>query len=218
MFADLNNLMLCLLLFVNFVVADQDYLSSKFVENLKYNYDYHAYNQLHICNAGGKWMAIPYNSTHFEMKHFEDSSCKTYVNSEYLKGRYFDDIIPILQKAYAYVEQSDEKYIRIATYVTYAHRYCNKVDEEQMKYMDYADGFFYFSFKFVNVSEVYYPTCVSVNPDESIDLLRGFKDTWRPGTYSRTCLGGILAREEAECDDADPLALIVVFIIGLLLF
>ena len=74
------------------------------------------------------------------------------------------------------------------------------------------------SYKFVNVSEVYYPTCVSVNPNKSIPLLHTFKDTWRPGTYSRTCLGGILAKEEAECDDAEPLALVVVFIIGLLLF
>lgn len=218
MFADLNNLMLCLLLFVNFAVADPDYLSSKFVENLKYDADIHFYNQLYVCSAGGRIMAIPYNSTHFEMKNFEDSNCKNYISSTYMKGKYFDDIIPLLQKAYAYVEQSDESYTHIATYVVYDHRYCNKVSEEEVRYMDYADGFFYFSYKFINVSEVYYPTCVSVDPDESIPLLRSFKDTWRPGTYSRTCLGGILAREEAECDGAGPLALVVMVIIGLLLF
>lgn len=210
--------MFTLFMFTVLSCADQDYLSSKFVENLKSNADIHYYNQLHICNAGGQIMAVPYNSTHFEMKNFEDSSCKKYISSTYLKGNYFDDIIPILQKAYAYVEQSDESYTHIATYVVYDHRYCNKVSEEEVKYMDYADGFFYFSYKFVNVSEVYYPTCVSVNPDESIPLLRAFKDTWRPGTYSRTCLGGILAREEAECDGAGSLALVVMVIIGLLLF
>ena len=208
--------MFCLFLILSFAVADSDYLSSKFVENLKPNVDIRYYNQLYICNAGGQTMAVPYNSTHFEMKNFEDSSCKKYISSTYLKGKYFDDIIPILQKAYAYVEQSDESYTHIATYMTYDHRYCNKLSEEQVKYIDYADGFFYFSYKFINISEVYYPTCVSVNPDHSIDLLRGFKDTWRPGTYSRTCLGGILI--EPECDSADPLALIVVFIVGLLLF
>lgn len=218
MFADLNNLMLCLLLFVNFAVADPDYLSSKFAEYSKFKLDYHRYNQLHVCSAGGLSMTIPHNSTHCEERQFEDSSCKKYIKSIYYECNYFDDIIPILQKAYAYVEQSDESYTHIATYVVYDRRYCNKVSEEEMKYMDYADGFFYFSYKFVNVSEVYYPTCVSVNPDESIPLLRYFKDTWRPGTYSRTCLGGILAREEAECDSANPLALVVMVIIGLLLF
>ena len=210
--------MFTLFIFTVLSCADQDYLSSKFVENLKHESDVHYYNQLYICNAGGQTMAVPYNSTHFEMKNFEDSSCKNYISSTYLKGKYFDDIIPILQKAYAYVEQSDESYTRTATYMTYKQRYCNKLNEEQVKYIDYSDGFFYFSYKFVNVSEVYYPTCVSVNPDESIPLLRAFKETWRPGTYSRTCLGGILAREEAECDGAGSLALVVMVIIGLLLF
>lgn len=205
-----------LLLFVVFSYAD--YLSSKFAEHSTLKYDYHIYDQLYICGAGGRFMTVPYNSTHCEEKQFEDSGCKKYIKSIYRECKYFDDIIPILQKAYAYVEQSDESYTRIASYVTYAHRYCNKVDEEQVKYMDYADGFFYFSYKFVNISEIYYPTCVSVNPDESIPLLRGFKDTWRPGTYSRTCLGGILAKEEAECDGANPLALIVMIIVGLLMF
>lgn len=218
MFADLNNLMLCLLLFVNFAVADQDYLSSKFAEYSNLKFDYHRYNQLRVCSAGGMTMTIPHNSTHCEERQFEDSSCKKYISSNYRECKYFDDIIPVLQKAYAYVEQSDESYTRVATYVVYDHRYCNKVTEEEVKYIDYADGFFYFSFKFINVSEVYYPTCISVNPDESIDLFRAFKDTWRPGTYSRTCLGGILAKEEAECDGAGPLALVVMVIIGLLLF
>lgn len=210
--------MFTLFMFTVLSCADQDYLSSKFVEQTDLKYDYHRYDQLRVCSAGGQTMAVPYNSTHFEEKQYEDSSCKKYIKSIYRECKYFDDIIPILQKAYAYVEQSDESYTRVATYVVYDHRYCNKVTEEEVRYMDYADGFFYFSYKFVNVSEVYYPTCVSINPDESIPLLRYFKDTWRPGTYSRTCLGGILAREEAECDGADPLALVVMVIIGLLLF
>ena len=210
--------MFCLFLILSFAVADLDYLSSKFVENLKYDADIHFYNQLYICNAGGKTMAIPYNSTHFEMKKFEDSSCKNHINSTYLKGKYFDDIVPILQKAYAYKEESDEKFLHIATYVTYKQRYCNICTENKLWYVDYSDGFFYIQHGTIDANTVVYPTCIPTDPTKSDIFLRCFKGVWRPNIFERTNLGGILAKEEAECDDAEPLALVVVFIIGLLLF
>lgn len=210
--------MFTLFMFIVLSCADQDYLSSKFVENLKYTADIHIYHQLHICNAGRKTITKPYNSTHFETRHFEDISCKNYINSTYHEGKYFDDIIPLLQKAYAYEEESDENFIHIAAYVTYKQRYCNIYTENKLWYVDYSDGFFYIQHGTIDANTVNYPTCIPTDPTKSDIFLRCFKGVWRPNIFERTNLGGILARQEEECDNAEPLALVVIVIIGLLLF
>lgn len=219
MFADLNNLMLCLLLFVNFVVADPDYLSSKFVDDTDYdNFDIHSYYQLHVCNAGGKWMAKPYNSTHYEYRYFKDEECTIYDKSEYYKGKYFDDITSILENCYAYVEQGNKELKKTAAYITYAHRYCNTFTKDSLMYIDYNDGFFYLNKDMINASLVIYPTCIATDESKSDTFIRFYRNTWRFPSYQRTNLGGKGMNTEQECDDADPLALVVMVIIGLLSF
>ena len=211
--------MFTLFMFTVLSCADQDYISSKFVYNLNSEgFDIHFYYQLRVCSAGGKEMAVPYNSTHFEMKRYEDDECKVYKESVFKEGTYFDDITTNLENCYAYIEQADKDTKHTASYITFAHRYCNTYKKDMLLYVDYNDGFFYLNKDIINATLVIYPTCIATDESKSDTFVRFYRNVWRFPSYQRTNLGGKGIGQEAECDDADPLALIVVFIIGLLLF
>ena len=94
----------------------------------------------------------------------------------------------------------------------------NIYTENKLWYVDYSDGFFYIQHGTIDANTVNYPTCIPTDPTKSDIFLRCFKGVWRPNIFERTNLGGILARQEEECDNAEPLALVVIVIIGLLLF
>ena len=208
---------------INFLVivlslVQADYLSSKYVENLKYNLDTRFYIQLRICNAGGKIMAVPHNSTHYEYKIFEDDECKKYVESKYYEGRYFDDITSILENCYAYEEQGDKELRNTACYITYDHRYCNTYTKDKLNYVDYSNGFFYLSISPINASEVIYPTCAMEDPSYSQLYGRYYRNIWRFPSYTRTNLGGKGMKYEPECDSTLSITISIVVLLTMLLF
>lgn len=196
--------MLNLFLVIVAVLADQDYLSSKFVTDYvditTDTSDIHFYFTLRICIAGGKVMTVPFNSTHYEYKYYEDEECKQYIKSEYYRGTYFDDISPYLENCYAYTEQGDKELKHTGAYVTFNHRYCNRYNKETLLYVDYADGFFYLNEKPINASEVVYPTCLMKDESLSEQYIRFYRNTWRTPSYQRTNLGGKGMKQQVECD------------------
>lgn len=217
MFADLNNLMLCLLLFVNFVVADPDYLSYKYaMYKTDEEYEYKTYFTLRVCDEGNKVMRLPYNSTHIEQKVFSDEKCTQPISYKYIEAIYLDDIESIIANSFSVVEWSTKDLKTIVQTGVYAHKFCNTIHHtvENHTFIDYSDGYFYTEYEPINDALTVFPECTHITPGMAWTWRRTEADVWTV-EHARMRLGG---KGEELCNGADPLALVVVFIIGLLLF
>lgn len=217
MFADLNNLMLCLLLFVNFVVADPDYLSYKYaMYKADEEYEYKTYFTLRVCDDESKIMRMPYNSTHIEKKVFSDEKCTQPVSYEYIEASYLDDIESIIANSYAFLEWATTDHNMIVITNVYPHQFCNTIRStvENHTYIDYSNGYFYAEWEPINDELTVFPECTHATPGMIWTWRRTKADTWNY-QHARIRLGG---KGEEICNGADPLALVVVFIIGLLSF
>lgn len=200
------------------VVADPDYLSYKFVmQKADEPYEVKRYYALRICDDVEKKIYLPYNSTHIESKTFSDNECRTPLSYKYVEVKYLDDIETIIENSYVCLEFCTKDFKTIVRYTVYPHQFCNTIRHsmENYSYVDSSNGYLYTEHEPIKDKDVIIPECTHVTPGMALMWKRTKVDVWSP-SYQRAVLGG-KGREEI-CDDADPLALLLFFALGMLLF
>lgn len=218
------SLFFILILSVNAYLDDIQYV--QIIQEPYDNYDDKLYYLLKYCQ--NSYIKLPYNDTHIENRHYNDTNCSEFISSNYIKVKYILDMnIEINQKAF-YIEKwylgkdcNDKDYsIPVYMYLLYTQEHCNFQFNNFISYTD------------INLEENRMYQCFG-NMGESNsticdDKLSGIDMcTTR---YIKQCYFGNNEKtlsyrfeinenklENIICNDVDPMALLLVFIFILLL-
>lgn len=216
------SLLFILILSVNAYLDDIQYV--QIIQEPYDNYDVKLYYLLKYCQ--NSYIKLPYNDTHIENRHYNDTNCSEFISSNYIKVKYIPDMnIEINQKAF-YIEKwylgkdcNDKDYsIPVYMYYLYTQEHCNF---EFSNFISYTD---------INLNEKRAYRCFGNNSNSTMceDELSQ-SDNCIP-LYINQCYYANIEKtlsyrfeinenklENVICNDVDPMALLLVFIFILLL-